>query len=327
MDFENQFISALKSYCILRNIQIDDFFEASLKGSENKLSAQNFVWKEMAHRSKDELIGLHFGESMQLTALGIVGQIITTSNSVGEALNKAASMVSLIADGFQIESELLENVMKIKIVCDPDYEIKYPYYSQNMRDFLAALVIHELDGLIVDKVNPISVSAPFSKDSKREFSRVLRVDECGYSDNIIIVIDKQLLGVEIISANYKMQNHLETLIKELPVYQQLQEESLSDRVRAYILNNSYLKVLSIDDVSSNFNLGSRTLQRKLNEENSSFKEIVDSVRKQLALEYLKDKNVQVKDVAYSLGYNESSAFVRAFKRWTGTSPSLYLKSL
>jgi AraC-like DNA-binding protein len=89
------------------------------------------------------------------------------------------------------------------------------------------------------------------------------------------------------------------------------------------MNNSYLKILSIDDVAANFNLSSRTLQRKLREEGSSFKEIVDKVRKELALQYLKDKNNQIKDVAYSLGYNESSAFVRAFKRWTGTTPSLY----
>ncbi|HET8735254.1 MAG TPA: AraC family transcriptional regulator [Pricia sp.] len=121
-----------------------------------------------------------------------------------------------------------------------------------------------------------------------------------------------------------MQQYLELLLKENPAFNPVKMEYLKDRVRAYIMNNSYLKILSIDHVAANFNLSSRNLQRKLKEEGSSFKEIVDEVRKELAMHYLKDKNNQIKDVAYSLGYNESSAFVRAFKRWTGTTPSLYL---
>lgn len=326
MDFQTQFISALKAYCTLRNVTLDDTFFTRSAYTQPKTTTKelDIFWKEVMHSSGDDLFGLHFGESMQLTALGIVGQIITTSNTVGEALAKGASMVPLIAEGFEIDSEVIGDKVKIEIVGNEKISSQCPYYYKSIRDFLGALVIHELDGLIVDKITPVHISGPFSNDTSEEYCRVLRCKDYGHSENMAITIDVNLLGTPIITASYRMQQYLQTLLWENSNVDLAETESLKSRVSAYIMNNSYLKILSIDDVAANFNLSSRSLQRKLKEEGSSFKEIVDSVRKELALEYLKDRNNQIKDVAYSLGYNESSAFIRAFKRWTGTTPSMYL---
>jgi AraC-like DNA-binding protein len=63
----------------------------------------------------------------------------------------------------------------------------------------------------------------------------------------------------------------------------------------------------------------RTLQRRLREEGTSFAELVDCLRRELAIEYL-DKQISVGEIAWLLGYSEPSAFHHAFKRWTGTTP-------
>lgn len=281
------------------------------------------LWKGIIDESGDQLFGLHFGESMQLTALGIVGQLITTSSTVGEALSKGASMIPRIAEGFEINSEVVGNQAIIEIRGNKEISTRSPCYYKSIRDFLAALVIHELDGLVVNKITANRISGPFSKNVSEEYCRVLRCNDFHHSENMAISIDLKLMGIPIITANYRIQEYFKILLLETSALDLIHLESLKNRVSKYIKSNSYLKVLSIDDVAANFNLSSRTLQRKLNEEGCSFKEIVDNVRKELALEYLKDRNNQIKDVAYSLGYNESSAFVRAFKRWTGTTPTLY----
>jgi len=64
----------------------------------------------------------------------------------------------------------------------------------------------------------------------------------------------------------------------------------------------------------------RTLQRRLREEGTSFAELLDEVRKNLALRYLADARYEAADAAFLLGYAELSTFHRAFRRWTGTSP-------
>ena len=70
-------------------------------------------------------------------------------------------------------------------------------------------------------------------------------------------------------------------------------------------------------VASELNLSPRTLQRRLNEQNSSVTKIVDSTRHQLSVSCLEQKHLSIKEVAYSLGFNDPSNFLRAFRRWEG----------
>ena len=67
-------------------------------------------------------------------------------------------------------------------------------------------------------------------------------------------------------------------------------------------------------------LGARTLQRRLTDAGLDFKTLVDDTRRRLALRYLTDPRNTLTEVAYLLGYSEASAFNRAFRRWTGSTP-------
>ena len=71
----------------------------------------------------------------------------------------------------------------------------------------------------------------------------------------------------------------------------------------------------------------RTLHRRLKDEGMTYAEVYDGVRDRMAREYLKTDRVTVAEVAFLLGFSESSAFVRAFRRWTGFSPSDFRQSL
>ena len=79
-------------------------------------------------------------------------------------------------------------------------------------------------------------------------------------------------------------------------------------------------------VANELNLSPRTLQHRLNEQNSSVKKIVDSTRHQLSVSYQEQKHLSVKDVAYSLAFNDPSNFSRAFRRWAGITPKEYRKA-
>jgi len=68
-------------------------------------------------------------------------------------------------------------------------------------------------------------------------------------------------------------------------------------------------------------IGDRTLQRRLGGYGVDFKGLVDDTRRRFALRHLADPTITLTEVAYLLGYSEVSAFNRAFKRWTGSTPS------
>ena len=78
---------------------------------------------------------------------------------------------------------------------------------------------------------------------------------------------------------------------------------------------------SIDRVARDLGVSRQTLYRRLKAENTTFEALLDAKRRSLALDYLKRDKSSVKATAYRLGFSDPAAFSRAFKRWTGTSPS------
>jgi AraC-like DNA-binding protein len=77
--------------------------------------------------------------------------------------------------------------------------------------------------------------------------------------------------------------------------------------------------LSADNISRRLGMSTRTLHRRLRVENSSYRVVVDAVRREIALHSLRDRELSIVEVGYSLGFTTGPAFHRAFRRWTGTS--------
>lgn len=91
------------------------------------------------------------------------------------------------------------------------------------------------------------------------------------------------------------------------------------KVREILLMN-LMRPTSFDMVASRMHTTTRTLRRKLDEENTSFRKLVDELKMQVAIRYLRDTELTVDDIAYSLGFSEAAIFRRAFKRWTNSGP-------
>ena len=77
----------------------------------------------------------------------------------------------------------------------------------------------------------------------------------------------------------------------------------------------------IEEVARALGLSRQTLYRRLKAEGFTFEEILDALRRRLALRMLREDRLSVKETAYRLGFSDPAAFSRAFKRWTGSSPS------
>lgn len=79
---------------------------------------------------------------------------------------------------------------------------------------------------------------------------------------------------------------------------------------------------NIDRVARDMGLSRQTLYRRLKSEGVTFEQLLDQLRHKLALRLLGDQHMPVKQAAWRLGFSDPAAFSRAFKRWTGTAPSL-----
>ena len=102
------------------------------------------------------------------------------------------------------------------------------------------------------------------------------------------------------------------------------QTSIRAQIEAQILPKMHEGAISMDKVASDMAMSRRTLHRRLKEEDVTFAEVHDDLRQRMAMEYLEGQKVTVNETAYLLGFSEASSFVRAFKRWTGKSPTAYL---
>ena len=74
-------------------------------------------------------------------------------------------------------------------------------------------------------------------------------------------------------------------------------------------------------------MSTRTLQRRLQDENTSFQQLLDETRRELAMQFLRQKRMTLLEIAYLLGFADPSNFFRAFKRWFGMPPGQFREQL
>lgn len=113
-----------------------------------------------------------------------------------------------------------------------------------------------------------------------------------------------------------LESHAERVLAEMPA-----TASFRARVRRAVVERLREGEPGIAGVAQALATSERSLQRRLQEEGVSFRDVVDEARHKLAVVYLGDRKLSMTDVACLLGYSEAAAFTRAFKRWTGQAPS------
>jgi AraC-like DNA-binding protein len=97
--------------------------------------------------------------------------------------------------------------------------------------------------------------------------------------------------------------------------------STKERVRHLLHARMRVGDASLASIASALGLSTRSLQRKLLEEDAPFSALVEEVRASEAKRYVVERKLSFGEIAFRLGFSQQSAFFRAFKRWTGTTPS------
>jgi len=102
-----------------------------------------------------------------------------------------------------------------------------------------------------------------------------------------------------------------------------------DGVSARVVDSLHMRVghtdLSIEQIASDLNLTKRTLQRRLQGQNTNFAQLRDDLRFHYAIKFLIDNQMSVDLVSRALDFSDRTSFTNAFKRWTGLSPSTFRK--
>jgi AraC-like DNA-binding protein len=118
-----------------------------------------------------------------------------------------------------------------------------------------------------------------------------------------------------------ISQHAEALLASLP-----RAKTVTEQVRELIAKELGKGAPALDTVAQTLMMSARTLARRLEQENTSFKQLVEDMRQRLALRYVAWSDLPLSEIAFLLGFSQSAAFHRAFKRWTQQTPLEYRRA-
>ncbi|MEZ4826114.1 MAG: helix-turn-helix transcriptional regulator [Bacteroidia bacterium] len=122
--------------------------------------------------------------------------------------------------------------------------------------------------------------------------------------------------------NYLFDKHAQEFMR-----QESPSDSYTYQVKRLLLQQLKDEAPGIEVVADYLSMSVRSLQMKLKEEGTSYQKLLNAMRKQLAIAYLREPKVSKGEIAQVLGFSEISVFSRTFKKWTGKSPSEYQANL
>lgn len=103
-------------------------------------------------------------------------------------------------------------------------------------------------------------------------------------------------------------------------------QSLTERVLCFVEENLSSNEFNLIAMSQHVCKTPRTLQRELKKEGTSYIKIVEQVKYRISIDLLRDHSINIETISYDLGFSETSGFIHAFKRWSGTTPGKYRKT-
>ena len=275
------------------------------------------LYEHAARLTGDDAFGLHVGEHADPTAFDVLGYSVINSPTFGDALDRVVRYNSIWTNGSCFTVETVNGQTRV-VYLYLDEAIRERRQDAEMT--FAALVVL---GRRVTNVDWSPSEIRFQHERPRETSeheRIFQCPICFAAATNEVVFDSVYSSLSIVKADPSLcallDRHARELLARYP-----REDSLIERIRTLMKDELKGGDASLDVVAERLGMSARTLQRKLHASGTSHQELLDEMRRDLAVRYLREPGMAVCEVAYLLGFSESSAFHRAFKRWTGTTPS------
>ncbi len=334
MPFNGRFIASMIDFAGRQGGQTDSLYE--LAGGQAFLCREdstveypkyNRLIESVVEQTQDQFFGLHFGESMNMAAAGLVAQITQTSQNVLQALQYACDFAQLACSSLPMTLEETADAWCLLMNPEPLWASDSPVAVRHTVEGTIVFTIKEFHEITRKAHFPLKIELPYTTPKDRsEYNRLYQCPMHFGRKGIAIYFDKQQMAQKVVTSDYHLLRVLVAHAEERIAAIQ-RKAGFYEEVKTSVAHLIKPEFPTIGQVALHLHLSVRTLQRRLADEGHTFKEIIESLRREFALAYLKRPDLSINEIAYLLNYTDASAFIRSFKRWQNQTPNSYRKSL
>jgi AraC-like DNA-binding protein len=271
------------------------------------------AWELAQERADDPLFGLHAAEHAATGAFDVLDYAVYFSSTLGEGIDRLLRFHRLLCDAWDFRLTEEGDSMRLRRT------VRTPHAEQ---EAALALFVQRARELTGKKLAPHEVrftyGAAGSKKIIGDFFDCPVHFECAWPE---IVFGRAALALPIRSANdgvvRVLDRYMRDLLARLPADHSHAHHAASVVSRAMCSGQRP----TLDTVAHAMRASRRTVQRRLGDEGTSFDEVVDETRRELAERLISDRRLSITEITFLLGFEDVSGFRRAYKRWTGLAPS------
>ncbi len=267
---------------------------------------------------QDETLGF-YADRTKIGTFFMMGQLAIHAPTLDKALRLATRFYTFVTDDYSFR--LVRKGEQASL-------IYAPVNSDNDRDHLivefSLIVWHRFASWLIGKHIPL-IESQFTYPTPPHVDEYKFMFPCSHEfdqGRNSITFSSQYLKLPIVQG----EEDLKVFISRSPVDVFLKprnDESFSTRIRLMIEPLVAEGFPDFDSVADSMHMTSQTLRRKLKTEGSSYQQIKDLVRRDLAIYHLTRQSLAVAEISRLVGFTEPGAFIRAFKNWTGVTPGDY----
>jgi len=305
---------------LLRQAQID---ERQLPDPDARipLAAVTRLWRVAAEHVADPAFGLRIGAETSVREWGLVGYAGAFSSTLGSALKRFAHYSRVMSDALVIRIDTEQDATWVRLDVQPALRAYRPAVDAR----LAALV-SACREMVAAPVTPLLVQLSYRqpadvKEYERFFGAPLEFGTLASS----FLLRSDDLARRIAVADKTLVGYLETLADQTLVSIG-KEQTQRERVHRALWAELSERNPTLEEIARSLGVSARTLQRQLRQEGTTFAKLLAELRREMAPTLLRDGRHGVSEVAFLLGYEDPSAFRRAFQRWFGRSPRAFRSS-
>lgn len=313
---------ALESYGIepagmFRRAGLDPgkLYDANARYRDAELYA---LWKLALKSTGDPYLGLKVASCWHPSAAHALGYAWLASATLKDALERTVRYFRMMSDKERLTLE--ESDEEFRLVVEnpvPDY----PTAPEDLDASFAALIslCRACHG---ENFAPLRITMrrPHPPDTA-PFERYFRasIQYAGNEDSVCF--DKADALSPLPTANAEVARANEKIVQDYLA--RFDKSSVAMQVRARLTEQLSSGHATQDSVADALHMSLRSLQRRLKNEGTSYKDLLDETRRELATHYMAESHRSINEITYLLGFSEPSNFSRAFRRWTGKSPTAY----
>ncbi|HEY7220244.1 MAG TPA: AraC family transcriptional regulator [Candidatus Binatia bacterium] len=279
-------------------------------------SAYGRALEEAARLTSDACFGLHFGERSNPKKIGPLAYAVLNSPTIAAAFETAGRYLHVHNEAAQVAFSVEGELAYLRYTL-ANLDLKEP---RQFNEYSMAVGLNTLRIMAGSHWTPREVHFAHKKpEQTAEHARIFKSPVLFNCTDNALVMESEFCHQPVPAADPNlfriMRRYLDDVLSRAP-----REDELLASIRKTIAEVMRDGSPDIARVAKRSALSPRTLQRRLRNCGVEFKALVDDTRRRFALEYLKDSENTLTEIAFLLGYSEVSAFSRAFKRWTGITP-------